>query len=69
VALAASLYVIFLGLLTDWAFAYLLEPKIADKLNVEWIGGDPWPNGGWEFNEDDPLLVHDKTKLIYWIRC
>jgi hypothetical protein len=35
---------------------------------------------GWEFNDDDsgkrgasskvedvPLLVHDKTKLIYWI--
>ncbi|MEK5061451.1 nucleoside hydrolase [Paenibacillus sp. FSL H7-0326] len=43
-------YVIFLGPLTDLASAYLMEPSIADKVKVVWIGGGPYPNGGWEHN-------------------
>lgn len=44
------LYVIFLGPLTDLAAAYLMEPRIADRLTAVWIGGGAYPNGGWEFN-------------------
>jgi inosine-uridine nucleoside N-ribohydrolase len=44
------LFAVFLGTLTDLASAYLQEPRIAEKLNVVWIGGGEWPVGGWEFN-------------------
>lgn len=51
----SPLYAIFLGPLTDMASAYLMEPKIEDRLTVIWIGGGHWPNGGWEFNlSNDP---------------
>jgi purine nucleosidase len=44
------LFAIFLGPLTDLASAYLMEPKIAGRLTVIWIGGGAWPEGGEEFN-------------------
>lgn len=44
------LFAIFLGPLTDLASAYLLEPRIADRLTAIWIGGGAWPDGGEEFN-------------------
>lgn len=44
------LYAAFMGTLTDLASAYLHEPKIAERLNVVWIGGGQWPSGGREFN-------------------
>lgn len=44
------LYITFMGPLTDIASAYLLEPKIADRLTVIWIGGGRYPSGGPEFN-------------------
>ncbi|TDF93318.1 nucleoside hydrolase [Paenibacillus piri] len=44
------LFVIFLGPLTDLASAYLLEPRIADKLTAVWIGGGQYPDGEFEFN-------------------
>lgn len=44
------LYVIFLGPLTDMASAYLMEPRIARRLTVIWIGGGLYPDGGEEFN-------------------
>ena len=28
----------------------LLEPRIADRITVIWIGGDTYPNGGFEYN-------------------
>jgi hypothetical protein len=46
----APLYVIFLGPITDLASAYLLEPRIAERLTAVWIGGGPYPEGGEEFN-------------------
>lgn len=45
-----SLYVIFLGPVTDLAAAYLKEPSIAGKLTAVWVGGGAWPNGEEEFN-------------------
>lgn len=44
------LYVTFLGPLTDLASAYLMEPRIKDRLTAIWIGGGRYPNGGAEFN-------------------
>lgn len=44
------LFVIFLGPVTDIASAYLLEPRIAKRLTVIWIGGGQYPTGGPEFN-------------------
>lgn len=45
-----SLYVIFLGAITDLAAAYLLNPAIQDRLTAVWIGGGTWPDGGAEYN-------------------
>lgn len=45
------LHVAFYGPLTDMASALLLEPRIAERnLRVIWIGGGPWPQGGYEYN-------------------
>ncbi len=44
------LYLAFMGPLTDIASAYLLEPRIAGRLKLIWIGGGAYPNGGAEFN-------------------
>lgn len=44
------LFVTFLGPLTDMASALLLEPRIASRLTVIWIGGGSYPMGGREFN-------------------
>lgn len=44
------LYAVFLGTLTDLATAYLIEPRIAERLTAIWIGGGEWPVGGFEFN-------------------
>ena len=44
------LYVTFMGPLTDIASALLIEPRIANRLTVIWIGGGRYPSGGIEFN-------------------
>lgn len=44
------LFAIFLGPLTDMASALLMNPEIANRLTVIWIGGGAWPDGGEEFN-------------------
>lgn len=44
------LYVCFMGPLTDMASAYLMEPAIASRVIVIWIGGGAYPEGGPEFN-------------------
>ncbi|KOC90347.1 nucleoside hydrolase [Winslowiella iniecta] len=44
------LYVLILGPATDIALALQAAPDIADKLTVVWIGGNPYPQGGWEYN-------------------
>ena len=44
------LFVIFLGPLTDLASAYLMEPRIANRLTAIWIGGGVYPSGSPEFN-------------------
>ena len=38
------------GAITNLASAYLLEPRIAEKVIAIWIGGGTYPNGGYESN-------------------
>ncbi|MEQ1641236.1 MAG: nucleoside hydrolase [Novosphingobium sp.] len=38
------------GPLTNLAAALALEPAIAKRMTVVWIGGGTWPHGGWEYN-------------------
>lgn len=47
---ARPLYILFLGPLTDMASALLMEPRIAQRCTVIWIGGGRYPSGGIEFN-------------------
>lgn len=49
------LYVIFLGPLTDMASAYLMEPRIANRLTCVWIGGAKYPEGGYEYNLNNDI--------------
>ncbi|NDL61762.1 nucleoside hydrolase [Acerihabitans arboris] len=44
------LFILVLGPATDIAAALRAEPEIADRLTVIWIGGMPYPRGGWEYN-------------------
>lgn len=44
------LFITVQGALTNLASAYLIEPRIADKITVIWIGGGAYPEGGYEFN-------------------
>jgi inosine-uridine nucleoside N-ribohydrolase len=38
------------GPLTNLASALLIEPSIALTMTAVWIGGGPYPGGGYEFN-------------------
>ncbi len=38
------------GPLTNVAEALRLEPAIADRMSVIWIGGGAYPDGAWEYN-------------------
>ena len=49
------LFVCCQGAATNIASAYLMEPKIAAKITVIWIGGGAYPTGGWEFNQKNDL--------------
>jgi len=50
------LFVVCQGAITDLASAYLLNPAIANKLTVIWIGGPPYPAGGMEeFNMNNDI--------------
>ena len=44
------LFVACQGGLTDIASAILTEPSICGRMTVIWIGGGPYPKGGFEFN-------------------
>lgn len=44
------LYVFCQGAVTNLANALIKKPEIAERLTCIWIGGAPYPDGGWEFN-------------------
>jgi len=63
------LYIACQGSLTDVASALLMEPKIADRMTVVWIGGGTYPNGGFEFNlfqDAAAANVLMKSKVDIW---
>jgi len=62
------LFILVLGPATDIAQALDAQPEIASRLTVVWIGGNPYPAGGWEYNMfNDPraasLLFASKAPL------
>ena len=56
------LFVTFLGPLTDLASAYLIEPRIAERLTAIWIGGGRYPAGGSEFNLGNDI---DAARVVF----
>lgn len=51
-----KLYILALGALTDVRIALELESSIWDKFTLIWIGGEGYPNGGWEYNLSRDIL-------------
>lgn len=66
-----KLYVLALGALTDLRIALELESSIWDKFTLIWIGGEGYPNGGWEYNLSRDILsaniVFNSLKDIWQI--
>ncbi len=65
------LFVAVGGGLTEVASALMLEPRIAGKFTLVWIGGDAWPAGGTgEYNFTiDPLAaqyVYNRCEVPIW---
>lgn len=58
------------GPLTNVAAALRLEPAIAQRMTVIWIGGGDYPNGGWEYNLatdiDAARHVIERTGVPLW---
>lgn len=51
------LFVVFQGAITDLAAAYLIEPRIANRMTAVWIGGGEYPVGEWEFNLSQDIIA------------
>lgn len=63
------LFVLVLGPATDIALALRAEPSIAGNLTVIWIGGNPYPAGGWEYNlYNDPRAAAElfRSPVALW---
>jgi len=64
------LYLACGGPLTNVAAALRLQPAIAKRMTLVWIGGGPYPQGGWEYNlaADAPAAreVIERSDLPVW---
>jgi hypothetical protein len=64
------LYLTCGGPLTNVAAALRLQPAIANRMTLVWIGGGPYPEGGWEYNlaADAPAAreVIERSDLPLW---
>lgn len=63
------LFVCNLGAVTNLASAYLMNPEIAGRLTVIWIGGQAYPQGGGEFNLNNDVnaaRVLFRSDLTLW---
>lgn len=63
------LFVCSIGAITDLASAYLMEPRIAEKITAIWIGGSPYPEGGYEFNQNNDIHAANvvfQSNLVLW---
>ena len=57
------------GSLTDLASAILMKPEICERMTAIWIGGQSYPEGGWEFNlMMDPIAANVvfASKMPIW---
>lgn len=58
------------GPLTNLAAALKLEPAIAHRLTLVWIGGAAYPEGGWEYNlatdVESARYVIEQTSVTIW---
>jgi hypothetical protein len=67
---ALPLYVAVGAGLSEVASALLMEPKIAGRITLAWIGGSPYPAGGNEYNLSiDPLaaqVVFNRSTVPIW---
>lgn len=58
------------GPLTNIAAALQLEPRIATRMTVIWIGGGRYPEGGWEYNMNADLAaarhVIEQSRVSLW---
>jgi inosine-uridine nucleoside N-ribohydrolase len=65
----SKLFVVVLGPLTNVACAYLKHPEIADRFTCIWIGGAPYPEGGFEFNLSNDIVAANiimKSGIELW---
>ena len=64
------------GAITNVASAYLMNPEIASRILVMWIGGGAYPNGGFEYNTmndinaanvimDSPIELWQVPQTVY----
>lgn len=58
------------GPLTNLAAALKLQPDIARRMTVIWIGGGPYPQGGWEYNlatdVESARYVFSRSSVALW---
>ena len=58
------------GPLTNVAAALRLEPRIAQRMTLIWIGGGAYPAGGWEYNANTDLdaarTVIEESAVPLW---
>ena len=63
------LFIACQGAVTDVASALLMEPAIAERMTVVWIGGGAYPKGGFEFNVQQDIAAANvlmKSKVPIW---
>lgn len=64
------LYITCGGPLTNIAAALRLEPRIAKRATLVWIGGGRYPEGGWEYNLNCDLAsarqVIEQSAIPLW---
>lgn len=51
------LFVVCQGTITNIAVALQTRPEIASRMHVVWIGGESYPEGGWEFNLNGDVIA------------
>ncbi len=52
-----ELYVVCIAAITNLASAYLMEPKIKNRIKVLWLADKTWPKGGLFFNIKKDILA------------
>lgn len=68
-----NLAVVAQGAISNVADALLINPEIADKMFVIWIGGGAYPEGSWEFNLNGDVnavnVVLDSNVELWQVPC